>query len=102
MYFILIYPPPPTPEKTNLTLADAGEVSTCKPRCLLLCNQHSWYKGYWGGGVTESVWSYIIPLTDIIGFYKVIKNSIDYNYASNRSLDEKARRYTPSCFDLFH
>lgn len=87
MYFILIYPPPPTPEKINLTLADAGEVSTCKPRCLLSRNQHSLYKGYWGGGVTESVWSYIIPLTDIIGFYKVIKNSIDQNLQTKKRAD---------------
>lgn len=34
-------------------------------------------RGIGGRGVIESVWFYIIFLMDIIGFYKVIKNSID-------------------------
>lgn len=40
-------------------------------------------RGIGGRGVIESVWFYIIFLMDIIGFYKVIKNSIDYNYVLN-------------------
>lgn len=41
-----------------------------------------------GGGHRECVvWSYIIPLTDIIGFYRVIKNSIDQNLQTKKRAD---------------